>query len=51
MFDKILNKKIVAASVSEYKEELILVLEDGTSINIQIVMPEKGLFELEVDIE
>lgn len=51
MFDKILNKKIVAASVSEYKEELVLVLEDGTSINIQIVMPEKGQFELEVDIE
>ncbi|WP_167357007.1 hypothetical protein [Paenibacillus pectinilyticus] len=51
MFEKILNKKIVAASMSEFKEEWILELEDGTTINVQIVMPEVGRFELEVDIE
>lgn len=51
MFDKIINKKVVAASISELKDELILKLEDGTEINVQIVMPELGQFELEVYIE
>lgn len=51
MFEKILNKRILAARLSEFKEELVLELEDGTEINIQIVMPERGQFELEVDIE
>jgi hypothetical protein len=51
MFEKILNKKIVAAELSEFKEELVLRLEDGVEINVQIVMPVRGQFELEVDIE
>ncbi|NEW04618.1 hypothetical protein GK047_01085 [Paenibacillus sp. SYP-B3998] len=51
MFEKILNKKILSARISEFKEELVLELEDGVEINVQIVMPVKGQFELEVDIE
>jgi hypothetical protein len=51
LLDKILGKKIISATLSEYKEELILELEDGTKINIQIIMPVRGQFELEIDIE
>jgi len=51
MFDKIINKKIAAATLSELKDELILKLDDGTEVNVQIIMPEPGQFELEVHIE
>lgn len=51
MFDKIINKRVVAATLSELKDELILKFEDGAELNVQIVMPEMGQFELEVHIE